>query len=130
MNQLRTGPADQPARPRFGAGVRALAQGHTLGQAAHNLGFSTEDLANQLEPSSELVQAVASAMVARTALPSAPTPYIGYSTRGPLRTMPVRLPEEHYQRLKDWSESHSFPMAVVVRGLVERFLDDQQPRSK
>jgi hypothetical protein len=64
----------------------------------------------------------------RLRLTGAPSPHVGYSTRGPLRMMPVRLPEEHYRRLKEWSEAHSFPMAVVVRGLVERFLDDQQDR--
>jgi predicted DNA-binding protein len=38
----------------------------------------------------------------------------------------VRFPEPQYQRLKGWCEEHSFPMAVVVRGVVERFLDEQQ----
>ncbi len=49
----------------------------------------------------------------------------GQSVKGPLHTIPVRLPEPLYDRLKAWSEEHSFPMAVVVRGLIERFLDDQ-----
>lgn len=110
----------------LGAVFGELAQGRRLSQAAENLGRNPEDLASSLAPSETLIRAVAAAM-ARAALPRAPTPYVGYSPRGPLRTMPVRLPEEHYQRLKDWSEEHNFPMAVVVRGLVERFLDDQQP---
>lgn len=55
-----------------------------------------------------------------------PVPWIaGHSPKGPLRTIPVRLPEPLHERLKAWSEEHNFPMAVVVRGLIERFLDDQ-----
>ena len=45
--------------------------------------------------------------------------------RGPMRTVPVRFPEQQYERLKRWCEGHEFPMAVVVRGLVEHFLDQQ-----
>jgi hypothetical protein len=39
--------------------------------------------------------------------------------------LPVRLPERDYERLKSWAGRHEFPMAVVIRGLVERFLDAQ-----
>ncbi len=38
-------------------------------------------------------------------------------------TIPVRLSEAQHRRLKQWSVKHNFPMAVVVRGLIERFLD-------
>jgi hypothetical protein len=41
------------------------------------------------------------------------------------RTLPIRLPERDYDRLKAWSGEHDFPMAVIIRGLVERFLDAQ-----
>jgi fermentation-respiration switch protein FrsA (DUF1100 family) len=112
----------------LGAVFGELSQGHPLSQAADNLGRATEELVAALAPSDALIHAVSAAMMARTALGHAPAPHVGYSPRGPLRTMPVRLPEAHYQRLKQWSEEHHFPMAVVVRGLVERFLDDQQPR--
>lgn len=44
---------------------------------------------------------------------------------GPLKTIPVRFPEGLYDRLKAWSEANGFPMAVVIRGLVERFLDER-----
>ena len=44
---------------------------------------------------------------------------------GEQRMIPVRLPEPLYARLKAWSGEHGFAMAVVIRGLVERFLDDQ-----
>jgi hypothetical protein len=55
--------------------------------------------------------------------------HLGSSPQGSLRTVPVRFPEPQYQRLKDWCENHGFPMAVVVRGLVERFLDEQENRA-
>lgn len=43
--------------------------------------------------------------------------------------VPVRLSEAQHQRLKDWCAEHGFKMAVVIRGLVERFLDDQSRRA-
>lgn len=114
--------------PRLAAVFGELGHGNTLGQAAENLGLSPDELAAEIQPTDDLIQTVSAALMARTALPRAPAPYVGYSPKGPLRTVPVRIPEEHYQRLKQWSEEHSFPMAVIVRGLVERFLDDQRPR--
>jgi hypothetical protein len=39
--------------------------------------------------------------------------------------LPVRLPPELHERLRRWSTAHGFSMAGVVRGLVERFLDQQ-----
>ena len=43
--------------------------------------------------------------------------------------LPVRLPPELHERLRRWSNEHGFSMAAVVRGLVERFLDEQGQRS-
>ena len=43
--------------------------------------------------------------------------------------IPVRLSEPQHRLLKDWCAEHGFPMAVVVRGLVERFLEDQERRA-
>jgi predicted DNA-binding protein len=40
---------------------------------------------------------------------------------------PVRLPERDHARLKQWCDNNGFPMAAVVRGLIERFLDERQP---
>jgi hypothetical protein len=37
----------------------------------------------------------------------------------------IRLPTEAHERLRTWCNEHSFSMAAVIRGLVERFLDDQ-----
>lgn len=49
---------------------------------------------------------------------------------GPDQIMiPVRLSEEQHRRLKEWCAEHGFPMAVVVRGLIERFLDDREKRA-
>jgi hypothetical protein len=42
--------------------------------------------------------------------------------------LPVRLPPELHERLRRWSNEHGFSMAAVVRGLVERFLDEQGQR--
>ena len=49
---------------------------------------------------------------------------------GPQQSMiPVRLSEAQHQRLKQWCAEHNFPMAVVVRGLIERFLDGWDKRA-
>ncbi|WP_163511292.1 hypothetical protein [Fodinicola acaciae] len=37
----------------------------------------------------------------------------------------VRLPTDQHSRLRVWCGEHNFTMAAVVRGLIERFLDDQ-----
>lgn len=42
-----------------------------------------------------------------------------------LKVLPVRLPAGDYERLRDWSKQHDFSMAVIVRTLVERFLNAQ-----
>lgn len=42
-----------------------------------------------------------------------------------LKVLPVRLPAGDYERLRDWSKQHDFSMAVIVRTLVERFLNGQ-----
>ncbi len=43
--------------------------------------------------------------------------------------IPVRLSEPQHRLLKDWCAENGFPMAAVVRGLVERFLEDQGQRA-
>lgn len=45
------------------------------------------------------------------------------------QVIPVRLSEDSHRRLKAWCAEHNFPMAVVVRGLVDRFLDSRQERA-
>jgi hypothetical protein len=39
--------------------------------------------------------------------------------------LPVRLTPEAHERLRRWSTEHGFAMAVVVRGLIERFLEER-----
>jgi hypothetical protein len=49
---------------------------------------------------------------------------------GPAAMLPVRLPPELHERLRAWSSEQGFSMASVVRGLVERFLDEQAGRPR
>jgi len=37
----------------------------------------------------------------------------------------IRLPAERHAQLRAWCAEHEFTMAAVVRGLVERFLEQQ-----
>ena len=39
----------------------------------------------------------------------------------------IRLPADRHAELRDWCAEHGFTMAAVVRGLVERFLEQQRP---
>lgn len=49
---------------------------------------------------------------------------------GPTQQMiPVRLSEDQHRRLKEWCAEHNFHMSVVVRGLIERFLDSWEERA-
>jgi hypothetical protein len=38
----------------------------------------------------------------------------------------IRLPADRHAALRAWCTEHEFTMAAVVRGLVERFLEQQQ----
>jgi hypothetical protein len=114
---------------RLGEIFRRLAEGHAIGQAAQELDSTEDEIVAELEPSEQLTRTICAALMARTALPSPPAGYLATSAQGPLRTMPVRFPNQLYQRLKDWCEQNNFPMSVVVRGVVERFLDEQQRRA-
>lgn len=42
----------------------------------------------------------------------------------------IRLPAERHNQLRTWCSEHGFTMASVVRGLVERFLEEQAPPAK
>lgn len=42
----------------------------------------------------------------------------------------IRLPAERHAALRDWCATHEFSMAAVIRGLVERFLEQQQRSSE
>ena len=41
--------------------------------------------------------------------------------------VPVRFSADQHARLRAWCGEHGFSMATVIRGLVDRFLDSQQP---
>ena len=41
-----------------------------------------------------------------------------------MKVLPVRLPETDHERLRQFCQTRGFSMAVVVRTLVERFLDE------
>jgi hypothetical protein len=42
------------------------------------------------------------------------------------KMVPIRFPAKLHEQLKSWCEEHDFPMAAVVRGLVERFLESER----
>lgn len=42
----------------------------------------------------------------------------------------IRLPAERHAELRAWCAEHGFTMAAVVRGLVERFLEEQNRRPR
>jgi hypothetical protein len=48
--------------------------------------------------------------------------------RGEYQVVPIRLPTEQHAALRDWCAEHGFSMATVVRGLVERFLEERGGR--
>ena len=50
--------------------------------------------------------------------------YLPTTGRGALKVLPVRLPEADYERLRKFCQAYGFSMAVVIRTLLERFLDD------
>jgi hypothetical protein len=41
----------------------------------------------------------------------------------------LRLPADRHAELRGWCTDHGFTMAAVIRGLVERFLEQQEPRA-
>jgi hypothetical protein len=47
---------------------------------------------------------------------------------GEVKMLPVRLPTADYDRLRAFSREHGFSMAVIIRTLVERFLDNEAGR--
>jgi hypothetical protein len=38
----------------------------------------------------------------------------------------VRLPTDLHRRLRAWATTNGFSMAAIARGLIERFLDEQE----
>lgn len=121
--------------------LRLIGAGRSRAEAASEVGISEEELTAALEPLSssplqkKLAQAFSAAAVGRP-LVGAPvgserTVLVGSGSLGPgaQQVVPVRFPEAQHQRLKNWCATHGFSMAVVLRGLVERFLDNQERRA-
>ena len=75
------------------------------------------------EPSRGIGSPPASEFVFRYGNVPVPAPTMG--APGQSTMLPVRLPPKLHERLRRWSAEHGFSMAGVVRGLVERFLDEQ-----
>jgi hypothetical protein len=48
---------------------------------------------------------------------------------GDSQLVTIRLPAESHGKLRAWCAEHNFTMAAVVRGLVERFLEEQTPKN-
>lgn len=44
---------------------------------------------------------------------------------GETQLVTVRLPQDLHTRLREWCDGRSFTMAAVIRGLIERFMDQQ-----
>ncbi len=121
--------------------LRLIGDGRSHAEAATELGLSQTELSAALEPlgssplQHKLAHAFSTAAVARPLVGavagSERRKVVGSGAlgHGAQQVVPVRFPEAQHQRLKDWCTTHGFSMAVVVRGLVERFLDDQERRA-
>lgn len=120
--------------------LRLVAEGRTRAELPEALGISEEAVTAALEellpssPAHRLSHALQASAAVRTAGGAPPAPTLpGVTVAGTMgaeqQMVPVRFPEPQYRRLKEWCGRHGFSMAVVVRGLVERFLDDQERRA-
>ncbi len=102
-----------------------FAQGKARAEIAAELGVSEEMVHNQVQG---VLERVTSGRWWRYRRPEAETLHQivgkGASVSGG-QQVPVRLSDEQHRRLKEWCAEHNFSMAVVIRGLVERFLDEQ-----
>lgn len=87
-----------------------LAEGSDPADVAHELSVAEATVRNHLRNVAEKL-----ALTARTA-----------PTRSELTMLPVRLPKQTHEELKQWASEHGFPMSVIVRGLIERFLEQQR----
>jgi hypothetical protein len=85
----------------------------------------------------EVLRALLSGVVSGSPLPGlGPMPAFGplepeigwHAVRQVDQPLLVRLPSDLHARLRRWASDHGFSMAGVVRGLVERFLEEQGAR--
>ena len=136
---LRQAAAHADASEPLASILRLLADGRTRAEAAEELGMSEREVTTALEallPSAverHLGQTLQASVAVRSVRASRSPSLPGVTMTSPLgsepQMVPVRFPEPQYRRLKEWCGRHGFSMAVVVRGLVERFLDDQERRA-
>ncbi len=112
---LRDAASRPGAEPPLVSLLSLVAEGRSPAAARKELDLSTEDFTRILR---QLLG------------PGTPHQFFpAASPGGPQQVVPVRFPEPQYERLKEWCAANGFPMAVVVRGLVERFLDEQDRRA-
>jgi hypothetical protein len=62
--------------------------------------------------------------------PGLPRLASGLSAGEESQLVTIRLPAERHNQLRMWCTEHGFTMASVVRGLIERFLEEQAPPTK
>jgi ParG len=96
-------------------------------------------LTPELGPSSQLTRRLVVAMQAEAPsarqqdFAEAGVEIVRNLVRGPAgsaqQMVPVRFSAEQHARLRAWCTEHGFSMATVIRGLVDRFLDSQQPEA-
>ena len=92
-------------------------------------GRSPREARKQLDLSNEDFKRILKQLLGGPGTPQPSQFFPAGTPGGPQRVVPVRFPEPQYDRLKEWCATHGFPMAAVVRGLVERFLDEQDRRA-
>ena len=132
---------------RTSEALRVLADGRTCVEAAKELGISEDDVTAALEellpspPARWLGRALQASAVLRVDAPPPVFPARRSPISGPIagfpgsravadqQMVPGRFPEPLYRRLKEWCADNGFSMPVVVRGLVERFLEEQDQRA-
>jgi hypothetical protein len=124
---------------RLSSLLRLLAQGRTRAEAAEELEISEREATAELEqliPSPAAVRLGLALHSGGAVHAQEHPPFLshGMASAGSLgragqQMVPVRFPEAQHRRLKEWCSTHGFSMAVVVRGLVERFLDQQESQA-
>jgi hypothetical protein len=94
----------------------ALLHGLLLGRLTEGMPFSAGVVGPAAAPRVAVDRERLASLFGAQIEPSAPG-----GTR--LKVLPIRLPEADHKRLRQFCQASGFSMAVVVRTLVERFLD-------
>ncbi|MGH2706626.1 MAG: hypothetical protein ACRDJ4_16525 [Actinomycetota bacterium] len=112
--------------PREADILRLFGEGLDRAAAAQRGGLSEEEIQMAVEG---LADREAAAHLVHILAPQPEVFRMPPAAASGRQMVPVRLAEEQHRRLKEWCKEHGFSMAVVIRGLVERFLEDQQRRA-